>query len=149
MVGGSGTVIAMRRFVGAVVVRQERGWWVVERGFKYEDRYKKIVVVVPPGFITDFASTPRVLWDLMPPDAYEYSAAAIVHDRLYETHEKTRSEADAIFYDAMQLHGTGRVKRYLMWLAVRLGGKQAYLTGPTRQIERLRAGIHGHEHEPR
>jgi uncharacterized protein DUF1353 len=131
----------VRFFVGQVVAEQEPGgWWVLEAPLKYKDTGRKppITVNVPSGFITDFASTPRIVWAFMPPTDYEYCAAAVVHDRLYETHEKTKDEADAIFYDAMVVHGTPGWKRLLMWWAVYAFGRRAYLSGPTRQAQRLK-----------
>lgn len=126
-----------RRFVGPVVVEQHERGWILRESFRYIDDEKQIVVVVPEGFITDFASVPRAFWNIALPDDYEYSAAAIVHDRLYETHERTRAEADAIFYDAMEVNGTPRWKRWVMWSAVRSFGGSAYKSGPARQRERV------------
>src|SRR5262245_11770367 len=39
------------------------------------------VIVVPAGFVTDFASTPRAIWSVLPPTG-RYQMAAIVHDFL-------------------------------------------------------------------
>jgi hypothetical protein len=93
---------------------------------------------VPEGFVTDFASIPRLFWSLLPPDDYQYTAASIVHDRLYETHEMTRPEADKVFYRAMAIYHTPKWKRVIMYLAVRLFGRSAYMTGPKRQEHRMR-----------
>src|SRR5437868_3762133 len=110
MVGGHD--ITAPAFTGQIVVEQERGgWWVLERALRYDDRAQRIAVLVPAGFITDFASIPRLFWNLAAPTDYEYSAASIVHDRLYETHECERRAADAIFFDAMAVHGTPWLKR--------------------------------------
>jgi hypothetical protein len=42
----------------------------------------KTIVHVPAGFITDFASIPRVLWSFIPPTGF-YGKAAVIHDFLY------------------------------------------------------------------
>ena len=39
-------------------------------------------VVVPKGFRTDLASSPRILWPILPPFG-RWSAAAVLHDYLY------------------------------------------------------------------
>ena len=39
-------------------------------------------VQVPVGFVTDFASIPRLFWSLLRPDGL-YAYAAIIHDYLY------------------------------------------------------------------
>lgn len=77
-------------------------------------------IVVPKGFKTDLASTPRLLWVLLPPFG-RYSQAAVVHDYLYRI-EHDRKEADAIFYELMLRYDTYKWKARLMWLAVRLFG---------------------------
>ncbi|KKL66348.1 hypothetical protein LCGC14_2145860, partial [marine sediment metagenome] len=74
--------------------------WLVERAFEYrvgsEDSTE--VVEVPQGFTTDFASVPRVVWWLIPPDG-QYTQAAVVHDFLYFSQTTTRIEADRIFLE--------------------------------------------------
>lgn len=76
---------------------------------------------IPRGFITDFASVPRVLWWLFPPMG-RYGKAALVHDYLYYTKDVSRVEADRIFLHAMLMMGVARWKAHLMYIAVRLFG---------------------------
>lgn len=83
------------------------------------------VIVVPVGFETDFASVPRPLWWLFPPYG-PWAKAAIIHDRLYSTREKTREECDNIFLEAMAVLSVPVVTRKLMYWAVRLFGRAAY-----------------------
>ena len=40
------------------------------------------IITVPTGFITDLASTPRLLWNVIAP--FDVARAAIVHDLLYK-----------------------------------------------------------------
>ena len=40
------------------------------------------IITVPNGFITDLASTPRILWNVIAP--FDVARAAIVHDLLYK-----------------------------------------------------------------
>lgn len=47
-------------------------------------------IVVPEGFITDFASIPRFLWSIYPPTG-RYQEAAVIHDWLYICHYSNRS----------------------------------------------------------
>src|SRR5438132_13707846 len=58
------------------------------------------VIVVPAGFVTDFASTPRAIWAVLPPTG-RYQMAAIVHDFLYWDQSCTRDQADALLRIAM------------------------------------------------
>lgn len=77
------------------------------------------VIVVPEGFITDFASVPQFAWIMIPPDG-EYTAAAVVHDYLYSTQTRTRKQSDDIFLEAMEVLKVVFWKRILMYWAVRL-----------------------------
>ena len=47
------------------------------------DTNKTETITVPTGFITDLASTPRLLWNVIAP--FDVARAAIVHDLLYKT----------------------------------------------------------------
>lgn len=82
-------------------------------------------ICVPAGFITDFASIPRLFWRLEPPLG-RAGKAAVVHDYLYKTKgldgKYTRARCDAIFREAMGVSGIPWLKRQAMWAAVRAGG---------------------------
>lgn len=88
------------------------------------------VIRVPAGFVTDFASIPRGLWNIFPPTG-KYGKAAVIHDYIYvmggriPTSKKvyTRLDADNIFKDAMAILGVNWFIRRLMFRAVRIGGK--------------------------
>ena len=58
-------------------------------------------VRVPIGFVTDFASVPRLFWSLLRPDGL-YAYAAVVHDYLYWEQPIAKEKADNIF---QALHG--------------------------------------------
>mgnify|MGYP000004933458 CR=1 FL=1 len=60
------------------------------------DTNKTETITVPSGFITDLASTPRILWNVIAP--FDVARAAVVHDILYEkinTQYKTVNESAA------------------------------------------------------
>ena len=93
-------------------------------------------VTILPGFITDFASIPRGLWNLFPPTG-PYGKAAVVHDKLYQDreifenvhkpayfyeHPCDRKEADNIFNEAMMVLGVGTWTRRIVYAGVRIGG---------------------------
>lgn len=88
-------------------------------------------IVAPKGFVTDFASVPRV------PFVYEAFGdrahrEAVIHDYLYQTNAVPRRVADAIFLEAMKARGKPAWIRWGMWLGVRLGGASSYKSGPSR-----------------
>ena len=58
-------------------------------------------VIVPEGFVSDLASIPRVVWQVLRPEG-RYAYAAVVHDYLYWTQTRPRGEADQIFRIAME-----------------------------------------------
>lgn len=115
------------------------GVWRVLTTFKYHIGAPNStqVVVVPEGFITDFASIPRLLWNILPPTG-PYVPAALAHDLLYRDAAiwsadapcptayrwKTidRAFADNVFLEIMQVLGIGWWVRHAMYLGVRAGG---------------------------
>ena len=99
-----------------------RNWRLVEPFYYYIGKLgSDNIVTVPPGFITDFASTPQFLW-LWLPYWGKYGKAAVVHDYLYQTQKRSRKEADQIFREAMVVGNTRAWKALVMFLAVRLFG---------------------------
>lgn len=84
------------------------------------------LIRVPDGFVTDFASVPRI------PLAFwlfggigDYAAAA--HDWLYHTAEFPRGVCDAIFREILiHVDDAGEPRANLMHLGVRVGGAKFY-----------------------
>lgn len=97
--------------------------WRVLQDFHF--RGKDRSVTVPAGFVTDFASTPRWAWWLLPPWG-KYGRAALVHDFCYSAQFTTKAEADAVFLEGMRLSGVGRLRARVMFLAVALFGGAAW-----------------------
>jgi Protein of unknown function (DUF1353) len=82
-------------------------------------------IVVPPGFITDMASTPSALWSDLPPWG-KYGPAAVVHDFLYASGIGTREQADNVLREAMQDLGVDWRRAELIFDGVRIGGQHAW-----------------------
>ena len=80
---------------------------------------------VPKGFITDFASIPRLFWTILPPWG-KYGKAAVLHDYLYHSQKFIRELCDAIFLEAMVVLGVKKWKRFLLYFGVRIGGWLPY-----------------------
>jgi len=90
---------------------------------------KKIAVLTPKGYVTDFASIPSfAAWIISP--FGKHAEAAVVHDWLYTLGKpgdrKGRLLADRTFKRALKLVGVGPLRRNLMFWCVRLGGKGGY-----------------------
>jgi hypothetical protein len=104
------------------------------------DTNKTETITVPTGFITDLASTPRLLWNVIAP--FDVARAAIVHDLLYksirqyrwkkglieedkELIENAKKASDKVFLLAMK-DASPKVsgwKIYSAWKAVDLFGR--------------------------
>jgi Protein of unknown function (DUF1353) len=75
--------------------------------------------------VTDFASTPRALWAVLPPFG-TYQLAAVVHDFLYLDQGCSREQADALLRVAMFESKVEARKRDIIWQAVRRFGQSAW-----------------------
>jgi Protein of unknown function (DUF1353) len=82
-------------------------------------------VDVPVGFVTDFASIPRIFWSLLRPDG-DYTYPAIVHDYLYWTQERSKEEADLVFKLAMEDFKIEPLKAGSIYRAVKQFGGAAW-----------------------
>lgn len=90
---------------------------------------RKIAVVVPEGYVTDFASIPGFAHWIVSPFG-RHAEAAVIHDWLYTLgdpgDEKGRKLADRTFRRALKLVGVDWLRRSIMYRAVRWGGKSGY-----------------------
>ena len=111
--------------------------WVLMRDLNYRIGDSALVITVPKGFVTDFASIPEVFWsaDLSPNG--RYSKAAIVHDYLYWTQGCTREQADNILDIAMKESNVSFVTRSGVYGGVRLGGGSAWQKNTAERAQAL------------
>jgi hypothetical protein len=82
-------------------------------------------LVVPAGFVTDFASIPRRMQGLIS-KLGPHLCPAIVHDYLYLTHSCSRIRTDEIFVEMMEDLGVPWATRHLMHIAVRWFGRSRW-----------------------
>lgn len=116
------------RFIGDLQLEyiDGRNWRLIKDFVYITDA--GIRIVIPAGFVTDFASVPRIFWTILPP-AGSYGPAAVLHDFLYRTHAATKDRADRYFFEAMTNLGVPTWKRYVMYNAVHYFGGPAYNKG--------------------
>lgn len=100
--------------------------WVTEGELLWSDDNLRFVHFVPEGFLTDFASIPRVFRWLFDPVGTPWHVAGVLHDYLYSSSTGSRAEADKAYYWLARAMGTGAVPALLMYVALRLGGWMAY-----------------------
>ncbi len=97
-------------------------------------------ITVPGGFVTDFASVPRLpIAFLLAGDTGH--AAAVIHDFLYTSHQVRRETADAVFKEALLVGGEPGWRAWLMWAAVRIGGGGPWDAAGQRQPEYVAKAI--------
>lgn len=88
-----------------------------------------IVIVVPEGFPTDFASIPWWCQGIVQKYG-KHTHPAIIHDFFYSTHSAPRATADAIFREALAVAGVSQGHRWLLSAAVFVFGRFLYPRGP-------------------
>lgn len=114
------------RFVSPLqVIRRQDGKWSIARPLVYESDVVNARIVVPVGFVTDFASVPRL------PFAFWLfgglaDEAAVVHDFIYSKRMFPREKCDEIFSEAMKACGLAGWRRGPMWFGVRIFGAGHY-----------------------
>lgn len=75
---------------------------------------------VPAGYVTDFATVPRIAVWLIPRFG-AYTMAAILHDWLLTDSEVSSVDADNLFRRVLRELKVPPVRRTLMWVGVRWG----------------------------
>lgn len=98
-----------------------RGAWQLDHDFRYQSDVVGKTITVPAGFVTDFASVPRLplIYALFGDTSHE---AAVVHDWLYKSKIVERPVADAVLKEACSVAGIPAWRRWGMYLGVRVGG---------------------------
>ena len=125
------------RFTQAIEMRKNgllqkinNKWWIIQEEFiwyvDFEDKIES--VIVPKGFITNFWSIPKFMrWFI------DYTSLSyILHDYLYSEFWKIiliwsdlkvsciRSYADMVLRDALKVEWIWFIKRWMVWIGVRL-----------------------------
>ncbi len=112
--------------------------WVLVEDLPYSIGDTGVTIIVPAGFVTDFASIPHPLWWWHSPQDNQIKAA-VVHDYLYWVQVCTRKQADNILNIAMQESDVPLAKRNALYVAVRKESGEAW---EMNQTERFRGLIH-------
>lgn len=81
-------------------------------------------VDIPPGFITDFASTPQLMrmFKVFDPLSSGSIFGALPHDWLYCLQDRDRSVCDDILRKALIDSGMQPYAARMYWMGVRMGG---------------------------
>lgn len=109
----------------AVVFFADKPWAMLNAD--YQANAAKVPLVVPKGFVTDFASVPRYLRPLVSTSAL-MAAGSVVHDYLYwvQSSNCPREQADRAQRRLMEAEGVAAYEARAFHLAVRIFGGRAW-----------------------
>lgn len=86
-------------------------------------------VIAPKGLVTNFASIPRPVWNILSPEDPCIMYGSIIHDAIYSAGGRfqgrapvTREEADLMLREAMGVCGAPAWKKFFVYHALRIGG---------------------------
>ena len=98
-------------------------FWVTVEDMTYVIGSTQEQIVVPKGFVTDFASIPQALWSLGLSPYGQYSRAAVIHDYLYWSQGCTRAQSDRLLVIAMKESRVRAFDEFLIFQGVDKGGE--------------------------
>ncbi len=120
----------MSRFTRALIVSPlaDGKTWVLIEPFAYDvgELGSGDTIEVSKGFKTDFASIPRAFWIVLPKWG-KYGNAAVIHDWIYSSQERSREEADRILLEAMEVLSVPKWQCFSIYKAVRYFGWFAWI----------------------
>lgn len=110
-------------FLNQLSIKAERGsnCYTLTKWLTYESEDSQIWSV-SIGFVTDFASIPRMLKGFVDDNDPRIREAAVLHDFLYSICVTGRRKADLLFLEAMKSLEAPWFIRYPVYLSVRLFG---------------------------
>ena len=97
----------------------------------YMYRTREYLIKVPKGFVTDYASIPKLLRGIVLLYG-KHSGASVVHDWLYSSNCNlglSREKSDKIFLEILKEEKVSFLLRILMYFAVRKFGKSRFRRG--------------------
>jgi hypothetical protein len=92
--------------------------WIVKQDLVYQIGDTNATIVVPAGFVTDFASIPPPLGVFGLSPVGQYGRAAVIHDYLYWTQVCAKDQADNLLLVAMKESDVGWFKEHVVHLGV-------------------------------
>ena len=111
--------------------------WITVEDMEYVVGSTNARIVVPKGFVTDFASIPQGLWSVGLSPHGQYSRAAVIHDYLYWAQGCTREQSDRLLVIAMKESGVGRFDEVAIYQGVNVGGGSSW----TANANERKAGL--------
>lgn len=100
--------------------------WITVENVEYIIGSTTERIIVPKGFVTDFASIPQGLWSFGLSPHGQYSRAALIHDYLYWSQGCSRPQSDNLLLIAMKESEVGNFDEFAIYQGVKLGGSGAW-----------------------
>ena len=101
--------------------------WKVINSLVYVTEKSKKRIEVPVGFVTDYASIPKLLLGVFGRPSGKMAEPATLHDYLYRTKtDFSRKEADEVFFEALRGKGVSWFKAYTLYAGVRVAGSSSF-----------------------
>ena len=97
----------------------------------YVYKTKEYLIKVPKGFVTDYASIPKLFRTVVLPYG-KHSGVSVVHDWLYSSNcnlDVSREKADKIFLEILKEEKVNFLLRIVMYIAVRKFGRSRFRNG--------------------
>lgn len=94
--------------------------WVLNEDMKLRN------LTVPAGFMTDFASIPRVFRSLFSSSSAPWQRAAVLHDYMYSSTTFSRKYCDRSYLYQSRMDGTSEFASTTQYVALRLFGWLAF-----------------------
>ena len=77
------------------------------------------IIHVPAGFVTNFASVPRIFWPIISP-IDDHGKAAVIHDYCYDRGLYSKKRCDDIFKEALNVLNVKPWRVFCIYWSVRL-----------------------------
>lgn len=101
-------------------------FWVLLDDMRYRIGDTQDFIVVPAGFVTDYASIPQAMWSFGLGPHGRYSRAALVHDYLYWSQSCTKDQADNLLVIAMKESHVDSFDEMAIFTGVKVGGQPSW-----------------------
>lgn len=97
------------------------------------------IIIVPDGFITDFASVPRVFWPIISPIDI-HANAAVIHDFMYQMYYAPKKDCEWIFNEAMTVLKVPDWKRVCIYNSVYYFGWKTWISYRLQDRGKIKGG---------
>lgn len=105
-----------------VLADADQEYWILWTDMAWDIGNSGHRIVVPAGFVTDFASIPKILWSTGLTPTGRYGRAAIIHDFLYWSQGCSREQSDRLLVIAMKESEVNSIEENIIYAGVSVGG---------------------------